>query len=198
MSWNKFKSLFVVTEGGAVTSAAAPQDADAILKDLEKYEVPAGEVGSLPPSTPPSALTGTIDFQSLYDEAGIPNTDEVEALERFLTGLDASLPQTARVAAAKAFLSAIGKSTNDVLGDAGRKIGVVRAVGEAKLADVERATAAHQARINDLQRQIDEERTAMQTLQRELEDVRTQCATEEARLQGARVFFGYLGEQQGR
>lgn len=193
MSWNKFKSLFVVTEG---SEAPPAKDADAILKDLEKYELPAGEVGTLPASTPAAALSGTIDFQALYDEAGIPNTDEVEALERFLTGLDASLPQAARVAAAKAFLSAIGKSTNDVLGDAGRKIGVVRAVGEAKLADVERATTGHQSRINDLQRQIDEERVAIQNLQRELEEVRAQCATEEARLQGARVFFGYLGEQK--
>ena len=110
-------------------------------------------------------LSGTIDFQALYDQAGIPNTDEVEALERFLIGLDESLPASSKVAAAKAFLGAIGKAAKDVITDAGRKITVVRAVVEAKRADTEQAMGERQAVIADLQRQVDEHRAAIQELQ---------------------------------
>ena len=188
MSWNKFKSMFVEAEGG---SAA---DADQVLKDLEKYELPPGDVGTLPAETPPQALSGQIDFQGLYDQAGIPNTDEVEALERFLGGLDQNLPDVSKLAAAKAFLGAIGKAPRDVITDAGRKIQVVRAVGESKKFDTEQAVTTRQKSITELQRQIDEQRAAIEGLQKDLESVRGQCAVEESRLQGARVFFGALGD----
>lgn len=192
MAWNKIKSMFVVTDqagGGSVTA-----DADQVLKDLEKYELPPDQVGTLPTGTAPEALTGQIDFQSLYDQAGIPNTDEVEALERFLGGLDQNLPEASRTAAARAFLGAIGKSPADVINDAGRKITVVRAVADAKNGDTGKAVSERQAAIAELQRQIDEQRAAIEGMQRDLESVRSQCAVEEGRLQGARVFFGHVGE----
>jgi hypothetical protein len=189
MAWNKLKSMFVVSD----------QSADAtekLIKDLEKYELPPEEVApALPAGTTVQTLSGgQIDFQSLYDQAGIPNTDEVESLERFLGGLDQSLPDGAKAAAAKAFLGAIGKAPKDVVADAGRKITVVRAVGDAKRADSDQAVAQRQSAIADLQRQIDEQRAAIEALTKELESVRSQCAVEESRLQGARVFFGHVGE----
>jgi hypothetical protein len=187
MAWNKIKSMFVVSDQPAA-------DVDQALKDLEKYELPAGEVAPLPEGTPLEALTGTIDFQTLYDQAGIPNTDEVEALERFLGGLDQNLPETSRTAAAKAFLGAIGKAPADVVNDAGRKITVVRAVADAKRADTEQAASQRQAAVAELQRQIDEHRSAVEALHKDLEAVRSQCALEEGRLQGARVFFGHVGD----
>src|SRR5262245_18275566 len=178
-----------------VVSEHAAKDADDVLKDLEKYQLPAGEVAPLPEGASPQMLSGQIDFQALYDQAGIPNTDEVEALERFLTGLDESLPATAKVAAAKAFLGAIGKAAKDVITDAGRKSTVVRAVVEAKRADTDKAIGERQAVIADLQRQVDEQRSAIQALQGDLESGRSQCAVEESRLQGARMFFGQMGEE---
>lgn len=193
MAWNKFKSMFVVTEQSS-SSASAAADADQVLRDLEKYELPPGEVGTLPAGTTPEVLSGQIDFQALYDQAGIPNTDEVEALERFLSGLDANLPDSSRIAAAKAFLGAIGKAPRDVVTDAGRKINVVRAVADAKRVDSDKMVSERQGAIAELQRQIDEQRAAIEAMQKDLEAVRSQCAVEEARLQGARVFFGHLGE----
>jgi len=188
MAWSKLKSMFVVSDQPA-------QSTDDVMKDLEKYQVPEGEPGALPEGTSPQMLSGQIDFQGLYDQAGIPNTDEVESLERFLIGLDESLPATAKVAAAKAFLGAIGKAAKDVLTDARRKIQVVRAVVEAKRADTEKAMGERQAVIADLQRQVDEHRSAIQALQGDLEAARSQCAVEESRLQGARMFFGQMGEE---
>src|SRR5262249_50596040 len=135
MAWHKLKSMFVVSDE-ASQSSTNPDD---VLKDLEKYQLPQGEVAPLPDGTAPAALSGQIDFQALYDQAGIPNTDEVEAVERFLAGLDESLPAASKVAAAKAFLGAIGKAPADVLKDAGRKITVVRAVGETKRGDTDKA-----------------------------------------------------------
>ena len=188
MAWNKIKSMFVVSE----------QSGDAtekLMKDLEKYELPAEEPPApLPTGTTAASLSGTIDFQGLYDQAGIPNTDEVEALERFLAGLDQSLPDGAKTAAAKAFLGAIGKAPKDVVGDAGRKITVVRAVVDAKRTDTDQAIAQRQSAISELQRQIDEQRAGIEALTKELESVRGQCAVEESRLQGARVFFGHVGD----
>jgi hypothetical protein len=186
MSWSKIKGLFVEDAGGGSA------DVDAVLEDLQKYQVPE-PAAALPRDVDRAQLSGQIDFQALYDQAGIPNTDEVESLERFLTGLDSSLPQASRLTAAKAFLGAVGKSPDDVLTDAARKIAVVRAVGESKRTDTQTASAQRQQAIAELQRQIDEHRSAVQELERDLESVRAQCATEEARLQGARVFFGHLG-----
>jgi len=188
MAWSKIKSMFVVSD--------QPEDAtEKLMKDLEKYELPAEEPpAALPAGTAPAALSGQIDFQGLYDQAGIPNTDEVEALERFLAGLDQTLPDGAKTAAAKAFLGAIGKAPKDVVTDAGRKITVVRAVVDAKRADTDQAIAQRQAAISDLQRQIDEQKAGIETLTKDLESVRGQCAVEESRLQGARVFFGHVGD----
>jgi hypothetical protein len=188
MAWNKLKSLFVESD---TTEAAA----SAAMAALEKYQVPAdGGADATGAGPGPVVPQGELDFQALYDQAGIPNTDEVEALERFLHGLDEGLPQASKLAAAKAFLGAIGKAPTDVLRDAGRKIAVVRAVADAKRADVEKASSERQAAINDLQRQIDEHRSAVEALKRDLEAVRSKCAAEEGRLQGARVFFGAVGD----
>jgi hypothetical protein len=190
MAWNKIKSMFVVSD-----EAQAPSDPDQVIADLEKYQLPQGDAGApLPDGTTPAALSGQIDFQALYDQAGIPNTDEVEAVERFLNGLDASLPDASKLAASKAFLSAIGKSVADVVKDAGRKITVVRAVQDAKQADTQNAAGQRQAAIAALQKQIDDHRASMEAMQRDLESVRSQCAVEESRLQGARMFFGHVSD----
>lgn len=196
MAWDKVKRLFIQSdEGHHVPDPGDLAQVQAQVEaDLAALELPPGQVAHLPADTDPSALSGTIDFQALYDQAGIPNTDEVEQLERFLGGLDNSLPQASRLAAAKAFLSAIGKAPGDVVNDAGRKIQVVRAVGEAKGADASQRQNELQQEINRLQDQVEECRRAMQSVNGELEAVRAQCATEEGRLQGARVFFGHLGE----
>ena len=188
MAWNKLKSLFVETDSSKEAASAA-------MADLEKYQVPEDSAVDATSTVSGSVVAqGDLDFQALYDQAGIPNTDEVEALERFLHGLDESLPQASKLAAAKAFLGAIGKAPTDVLRDAGRKIVVVRAVADAKRADVEKASSERQAAINDLQRQIDEHRSAVEALKHDLESVRSKCAAEEGRLQGARVFFGAVGD----
>jgi hypothetical protein len=186
MAWNKLKSLFV-------ESSATPDAKSAAMAELEKFQVP--EASSAKATAAATVVPeGELDFQALYDQAGIPNTDEVEALERFLHGLDETLPQASKLVAAKAFLGAIGKAPTDVLRDAGSKIAVVRAVADAKRADVDKAASERQAAINDLQRQIDEHHSAVEALKRDLEAVRGKCAAEEGRLQGARVFFGAVGE----
>ena len=198
MSWKRVKRLFVVSEGDP--GAATPADLSAVEAqvdaDLAALELPAGQVGSLPAGTDPTALKGNIDFQALYDQAGIPNTDEVEQLEKFLEGLDNTLPQASRLAAAKAFLSAIGKSPNHVVEDAGRKIQVVRAVGEVKGTDASTRQNELQIEIARLEGEIEQCRSAMEAINAELEGVRHQCAVEEGRLQAARVFFGPLGNVQ--
>jgi archaellum component FlaC len=192
VAWNKLKSLFIVQDdkGKPATSA---DDQAAIDAAIAKYQVPPEEPAArLPPDTDPSKLSGTIDFQAMYDTAGIPNTDEVESLENFLHELDTELPQASKLAASKAFLKATGKSSVDVLNDAARKIKVVRAIEAGKNEDARNTTTAQQRAVDELQKQIDELRTNMEATKRDLESVKGQCATEEARLQGARMFFGAM------
>lgn len=199
MGWNKLKSLFVVTDQHQAPASLddvallADDDLSDLDPELAKYLVPEGTDAPPPlPAADPAQLTGAIDFQSLYDQAGIPNTDEVEALEKFLAGLDDQLPQASKLAAAKAFLGAIGKAPSDVLTDAERKVQVVRAVDASKQTEATATMAEHQSIIDDLQRQIEEQRAAIEAAKRDLESVRGQCAVEEARLQGARMFFGHM------
>jgi hypothetical protein len=199
VTWNKLKSLFVVGDQSSTAfvsdDASLPSDLSDIDPELAKYLVPedsAEAAPALPASTDLSQLTGAIDFQGLYDQAGIPNTDEVESLEKFLGGLDQQLPQASRLAAAKAFLGAIGKSPAHVLEDAGRKIQVVRAVDASKRSEVNATIESQQQIIDELQRQIEEQRAAMEAARRDLESVHGQCTVEEARLQGARLFFGAM------
>ncbi len=188
MGWNKLKGLFIVQEGKA--SGGDQQNVDELIA---KYSVPAEEPPvQLPPTTDAKQLSGTIDFQGMYDTAGIPNTDEVEALEKFLVELDTELPQASKLAAAKAFLKATGKSSADVLEDAARKIRVVRAIEASKADDVRATITRQQAAIDDLQKQIDELRSSIEAARRDQEGVKSQCTTEEARLQGARMFFGAM------
>jgi hypothetical protein len=194
MAWDKLKSLFVVTDPKS-TSGVSPsaEDMAAIDAELSKFKLPEDTpAAALPAGTSPEQLAGNIDFQGLYDQAGIPNTDEVEALEKFLGGLESSLPQSSKLAAAKAFLGAIGKSPQDVLTDAGRKIGVVRSVDEAKHGATEATRAQHEREIAALEKQIEEHRAAIEAALRDHENVKQQCVVEESRLQGARVFFGYV------
>ena len=191
MAWNKLKSLFIVQDDKPATMSA--DDTAAIDAAIAKYQVPPEEpAAQLPPNTDPSQLSGTIDFQAMYDSAGIPNTDEVEGLEKFLQELDNELPQASKLAAAKAFLKATGKSSVDVLNDAARKIKVVRAIEAGKSDDSRKTLASQQNAVDELQKQIDELRTGMESTKRDLESVRAQCTTEEARLQGARMFFGAM------
>jgi hypothetical protein len=191
MPWKKLKSLFVVK----TEAAADPRRLEVSDNDLSAFEVPVADgAGPTPPDVTLPPAGGAIDFQALYDQAGIPNTDEVESLEKFLGGLDMELPQASKVAAARAFLGAIGKAPNDVLEDAARKIQVVRVVDEGKRAEAAKILDEHQAGIDALQRQIEEHRAAMENIHRELEAVKGQCVVEEARLQGARTFFGVVGQ----
>ncbi len=193
MAWNKLKSLFIVQDDKPGSGTISADDTAAIDAAIAKYQVPPEEPpAQLPPNTDPSQLSGNIDFQAMYDTAGIPNTDEVEGLEKFLAELDTELPQASKLAAAKAFLKATGKSSVDVLNDAARKIKVVRAIDAGKSEDARKTQASQQNAVDELQKQIDELRTAMEATKRDLESVRSQCTTEEARLQGARMFFGAM------
>ena len=133
-----------------------------------------------------------IDFQAQYDAAGIPDTDEVEQLENFLTRLDRGLPQVSKIAAAQAFLGAIGKDPPAVLADAERKIRRVRGILQAQEQETTTQIAARKSEIDGLQARIDEQRKQIEELNRQLEAVRHACTVEESRLQAARVFFGSI------
>jgi hypothetical protein len=207
MSWKKVKGLF--WQGGAEPavkgSAAAPADAEgAELSDEEFAKLLSADPNAVPKEqfepvaagtvkvTPDATGAITIDFQAQYDVAGIPDTDEVEQLENFLARLDASLPKASKIAAAQAFLGAIGKDKTDVLEDAARKIKRVHGILRGKEDETRAALAGEQQEIDALQAKIEAHRKHMEGLNHELEGVRQACLVEESRLQAARVFFGNI------
>ncbi len=199
-SWKKMKNLFWQSEGGEgpppeVNPEEMTDDDFAAFLEADEFSVPTDVtapvgVGSVQVTAGANGVE--IDFQDQYDTAGIPDTDEVEQLEKFLSGLDQSLPQTSRLAAAQAFLGAIGKSKDDVLRDAERKIRTVHGILQAKEHETHGTTQAIQGEIDQLTAQIEERRQRIQALQTELEGVRHCCRVEEGRLQAARVFFGHV------
>ena len=207
-SWKKVKNLFWQSPDGP--SAAAPPPGTEVQEISEAEFAQLLDTGAgaaaesapdrVDPSTVSVASAGgavTIDFQAQYDLAGIPDTDEVEQLEGFLTRLDPSLPQVSRIAAAQAFLGAIGKDADAVLADAARKISRVRGIASSKEQETQAALAQEQAQIDQLQAQVEQHRARMQELNRELEGVRQACLGEESRLQAARVFFGNVSPAAG-
>lgn len=209
-SWKKVKGL-IWQSGASGEAEAAPADE---LSDAEFAEFLGDSPHAVSPLTPgtraeplfagqpgaplegawaaPHAGAGSagLDFQAQYDAAGIPDTDEVEQLENFLSRLDESLPQASKLAAARAFLGAIGKGKEHVLEDAARKIECVRSILAGKQEEVQQGCASEQQQIDALQAQIEKHRQRMEGLMRELEGVRQACVVEEGRLQAARVFFG--------
>ncbi len=192
-SWSKVKGLFWQSGGSAPGSEAEISDAEFAELMSTEHAVPEQAVDGVDPNQVAISGSGadvTIDFQAQYDLAGIPNTDEVEQLERFLGGLDQNLPQASRLAAAKAFLGAVGKSVQDVLRDAESKIGRVRAIRTGQEQATRAALAEEDARIQELTATIEQHRARIQERSTELEAVRRACLVEESRLQAARVFFG--------
>jgi hypothetical protein len=193
-SWSKVRGLF--WQSGTPEGGAEPEISDQEFAELmsSEHAVPEQAVEGVDPAGVVVSGGGggavEIDFQAQYDIAGIPNTDEVEQLERFLGGLDENLPQSSRLAAAKAFLGAVGKSVQDVLRDAELKIGRVRAIRAGQERATEQSLADEQAHIQELTSAIEQHRARMQQQSAELEAVRRACLVEESRLQAARVFFG--------
>jgi hypothetical protein len=198
-SWKKVRNLFWQSGG------AAPDQGELSGAELSDHEF--AELLSTSPAVPsaeglpeltPNAVTALevnpaeIDFQAQYDLAGIPNTDEVEQLEGFLSRLDDALPQASKLAAAQAFLGAIGKSKDEVLRDATRKLQHVRVLAAHKQEQTELEIREQQDSVEALQKQIEEHRKQMEALLREQESVRAACRAEETRLQAARVFFGNI------
>ncbi len=173
----------------------------AFIGEGDPHTVPADAVDPVPVET--IAVTTSevgavaIDFQAQYDTAGIPDTDEVEQLENFLERLDPNLPHASKIAAAQAFLGAIGKDKNAVLADAERKIMRVHGILQAKQQETEQTLASQQAAIDELQAKIDAQREQMETARAELEGVKKACLIEESRLQAARVFFGEVNPPAG-
>jgi hypothetical protein len=198
-SWGKVKNLFWQSP----VEAEAPAD-DAAVAELQEllgneHAVPARPVDAVDPSGVAIHNDGSsiaIDFQAQYDAAGIPNTDEVEQLERFLSGLDHNLPYASKLAAAKAFLGAVGKGVEDVLRDAERKIERVRAVRAGQEHATQQELVEEQAQLEELRAAMEQRRARMEQLNGELEGVRRACLVEESRLQAARVFFGTVSGGQ--
>ena len=176
-------------------SADLEEDFAALLGD-DPHFVGADEIDPVPSEsvTVSASPQGgvSIDFQAQYDAAGIPDTDEVEQLENFLSRLDQQLPHASKLAAAQAFLGAIGKGKEAVLEDAARKIRRVHGILASHQQTSAHSLASEQAAIDQLQAQINQHRERMEGLNRELEGVKKACLIEESRLQAARVFFGHV------
>ena len=109
-----------------------------------------------------------------------------------MSRLDQQLPHASKIAAAQAFLGAIGKGKDAVLEDAARKIRRVHGIINSQSETTATNLAAEQAAVDELQTRINEHRQRMEALNRELEGVKRACLVEESRLQAARVFFGHV------
>lgn len=206
--WNKVKGLFWQSPDDQRSDSDAALDESDPLTDEDfaamlatsEHAVPPEAADAVPLASIETQSTATgaieIDFQHQYDLAGIPDTDEVEQLESFLGRLDGSLPKGSKIAAAEAFLGAIGKDRQAVMDDAERKIRRVHGLLQTVEIETRQALEQEQSQIDALQAKLEEHRQKMQDINRHLEGVRVACLTEESRLQATRVFFGNVNPPQ--
>lgn len=186
MAWTqKLKSLFI-TDEAPQSNLSIDAEQEASQEQLALGE-PSNQEATL---QAPKDAEASINFRSLYEQAGVLDTGEVEMLEKFLGELEPSLPQAIKVTSAKAFLKAINKSPEDVFRDAALKLKVVRALQEAKTKELNAQTAKNQQEIDALQKKIDTLREANLEAHQQIEALKARCSGEEARLQAARLFFG--------
>jgi len=147
-----------------------------------------------PPSMPPPAGEGTIDFSSLYKSAGLPDASfTAEQMIDMLTTLPQELTLEVKRQTVKASLGSLGKSIGatpeTIVTDASRKLAVLAAYTDNVEKDTKQFCAASEEEITRLQQQIADKRKAVEAAKQHYTQVSTLCHAEGERLDTVLEFF---------
>jgi hypothetical protein len=211
----KAAGLFVeLPEGSPETPTMSNAD---ILKELEKASPSAptpppiptktveqivrdapgpnlDEIKVEPKSVQPIAPGGSVQFDSVYAQAGIPESSfPAEKAIQMLTDLPAELPLAAKRQTVRITMDAMGKALGvtpeTVVADASRKMAALQSYADALSARTEDFVASSQLEINQLEQEISKKRALIDDTKRMLESALTSCKSESDRLDDVLEFF---------
>lgn len=168
------------------------------------YEAPSAEDQSLiaqaaaePPievfkSAPPSAPGGTVDFDQVFEAAGI-TAEERERVTRtldLLTSLPPGTEETVKRQIVMASLRAFGVPIDQIIETGAEEVQALEAYIRAGAADTEKVAQEAEERIRDFEAQIAQLRTVVQQRVTEQQAVIKNCNTRKLEVQKVLEFFG--------
>ncbi|HKR67004.1 MAG TPA: hypothetical protein VJZ00_24970 [Thermoanaerobaculia bacterium] len=180
---------FVVQDqpaGGA--SETVPSDDDALIASAAATE-PDPQVFT---STPPAAPGGQVDFDSVYEAAGI-TAEEHQRVTRTLDLLN-SLPPGTEEAVKKqivmASLRAFGVPIEQIIESGAEELQALEAYIRGGARDTEQVTSEAEQRIRELEEEIANLRKGMQQRVEEQQKVMQACNAKKLEVQKVLEFFG--------
>jgi hypothetical protein len=177
------------------TSTPAVKTVEQIVREspgpnLDEVKIPEDS----PVVSQPSAPGGNVEFQAIYDRAGLtPAPFTAEQAFDVIQSLPAELPLEVKRATVQATLQAMGKAmgvnTESVVADASRKVAALAAYEDLLTHQAESYIATVQSKIADLQSQIAVQQNEIEQTKQMLTSAITKCETETDRLDDVLEFF---------
>jgi hypothetical protein len=152
------------------------------------------EVHSAAAAIPEGLPEGSVDFSSVYRQAGIPAAAfTAEQTLDMIAGMPQELPLETKRQTIRVTLGAIGKSIGatpeTIVADASRKLAALAAYAESAAQRTAEFTTSSELEIAALQAQIDEKRRAIETARQNQATIQQTCHAETDRLDDVLEFF---------
>lgn len=152
------------------------------------------EIKSAASAAPSPVPSGEIDFQAIYQQAGIPVAAfTVEQTLDMLAKLPADLPLDTKRQMLKVTISsmgtAIGATAESIVTDATRKLSALSGYADSAAKRTKEYVNSTEQEIIELQKQIDEKKASIQKTMSALEQISTACHNEADRLDDVLEFF---------
>lgn len=180
-------------KGPPLTAKGPVKTVEQIARDTEGPNLDQ-ITSSAAPSQPLLNAEGKVDFQAVYQQAGVQGAAfNAEQMLDMLSSLPADLPLAVKRQTVNVSLNALGKtigaSPETIVADASRKLAALSAYVDRLSAQTAEQIASAELEIAALQAQIEEKRRTIATSKEQLERVDRQCDAESDRLDDVLEFF---------
>jgi hypothetical protein len=177
------KAVEDLAAGKAPPSAPGAKTVEQIVRDTEGPNLDQISVAS----APPPAADGTVNFQSIYQAANLPQSSfSAEQMLEMLASLPAELPLEMKRQTVKATLASLGKaigaSPETIVADTSRKLAALSAYVDDVTKKTGDFAAAANLEIAALEKQINDKRQAIASIQSRQSQVVQACTKEADRL----------------
>lgn len=170
------------------TADAVPSDDDALIQSAAAQS----EVPQVFSSEPPPAPGGEVDFDAVYEAAGI-TAEEHQRITRTLDLLNSLPPgteETVKKQIVMASLRAFGVPIEKIIESGAEELQALEAYIRGGARDAEKETSDAELRIKQLEEEIANLRSAMQQRVDEQQKVMRACNTKKLEVQKVLEFFG--------
>lgn len=155
-------------------------------------EVSAGPIPDVFQSAPPPSPDGKVDFDAVFDAAGIPSAerDRVAKAGDLLGGLPSETPVAVRKQIVEASLKAFGVPIDRIIETGVQEIQALEGYIRAGASDTQTLLQESSRRIDQLEGEIRNVRTVMEQRVQEQQAVTTACNARKLDVQRVLEFFG--------